>query len=82
MERQKRLEEAKKQAEIHAQSIQKVLEDSEKIQEQKKGKILSKKAQAEERQRELDRLAEIEREKEREEERLLAERRRQVHCHY
>ena len=77
-ERQKKMEEAKKLAEQHAQMIQKVLEENQKLLEDKKEKFHMKKALAEERKRELDLLAEAELRRQQEEERLKEESRKQV----
>lgn len=77
MERQRKLEETRRAAELHAQTIQKVLADNERLQEEKKGKYLSKKAQ-EERQRELDMQRQMDNERKTEDEKRKEEARRQV----
>lgn len=72
------MEENKRQAELQAQNLQKVLEDNNRLQEDKKEKYRHKKEMAEERKKELDAIEEVERQKKLEEDRRKEEARLQV----
>jgi len=78
LERQKKLEESKRQAELQAKNLQKVLEDNNRIQEEKKEKYRLQNALAEERKKELEAIEEVERQKHLEEEKRKEEARLQV----
>jgi hypothetical protein len=78
LEKEQKAEETRMRAEMHAQLIKKVLEGNSKNLEERREQSLAKRSMADDRKRELDRIAEIERKQKLEAEREKEEQRKGV----